>query len=95
MQFLKKHYEKLVLSVVLLVLAVAAGLMPLKVGSENRAMEEKLAQLTKAPAKPLKPADISTNELALARLKTNVDIELNGAHNLFNPVKWQRNPMAV
>jgi hypothetical protein len=92
MQFLKKHYEKIILSVVLLALAVAAALMPIKVASEQKAMDERKAQVIKAPAKALKPIDLTTNEIALARLKTNVDFELAGPHNLFNPVKWLRKP---
>ena len=68
MEFLKNNYEKVILSVVLLGLAVAAVLLLTWVGNEKRALEEIEGQIIQTPPKPLKPIDLSTNEMALQRL---------------------------
>jgi len=90
MEFLKNNYEKVILSVVLLGLAVAAVLLLTWVGNEKRALEEIEGQIIQTPPKPLKPIDLSTNEMALQRLLKPAPLRLVGEHNLFNPVQWKR-----
>jgi hypothetical protein len=63
MEFLRKHYEKIILSVVLLGLAVAAALLPMMVSRERSALEELERDIRQTPPKPLKASDLSTNEL--------------------------------
>jgi hypothetical protein len=90
MEFLKKNYEKVVLSVVLLGLAVAAGLLLKRVADENQRLEAiRNLNLTTAPQE-LAPMDTSTNLTLLARLQRREAIALSGTNNLFNPVTWQR-----
>src|SRR5438445_2818948 len=90
MEFLKNNYEKVILSVVLLGLAVAAVLLLTWVGNEKRALEEIEGQIIQTPPKPLKPIDLSTNEVALQRLLKPPPQRLVGEHNLVNPVQWKR-----
>ena len=94
MEFLKNNYEKVILSVVLLGLAVAAVLLLTWVANEKRALEEAEGLIIQTPPKPLKPIDLSTNEAALQRLVAvkPVSLRLGGEHNLFNPVQWHRMP---
>src|SRR5438876_1582092 len=92
MEFLKNNYEKVILSVVLLGLAVAAVLLLTWVGNEKRALEEIEQGIIQVPPKPLKPVDLSTNEMVLQRLVKASNLRLSGDHNLFNPVQWQRMP---
>jgi hypothetical protein len=92
MEFLRKHYEKIILSVVLLGLAVAAALLPMMVSRERSALEELERDIRQTPPKPLKASDLSTNELSLERLQKPSALKLAGEHNLFNPVQWQRRP---
>jgi len=92
MQFLKAHYEKIILSIVLLGLATAAALMPMKVSQERQKEEERKGTLLPKAVKPLNPIDLSTNEQALARAAAPKRVTLSGEHNIFNPVRWQRNP---
>ncbi len=89
MDFFKKHYEKVLLSVVLLGLAVAAAFLPMKVSSIR---EEISKSIPNPKPKPFKPYDLSTNQMVLDRLHKPPAFSLAGAHNVFNPVRWQKRP---
>lgn len=90
MEFLKRHYEKIILSVVLLCLAVAAAWLPAKIRQGKEELQKTIINLP--TPKKLTPVDLSTNEAALKRLQNPPTVELDGAHNLFNPVTWKINP---
>jgi len=90
MEFLKNNYEKVILSVVLLGLAVAAALLPIWVAGEKRALEEAGNQITQTERKDLKPIDLTTNQTVLQRVVKATSLRLAGEHNLFNPVPWQK-----
>lgn len=92
MEFLKNNYEKVILSVVLLGLAVAAVLLLTSVDSEKRALEEIETGITATKPKELKLVNLSSNEGVLQRLHKPAILRLAGEHNLFNPVQWQRMP---
>src|SRR6188508_3029863 len=92
MQFLKTHYEKIVLSIVLLGLAAAAAFMPMRVSQEREKEEERQTILLPRTVKPLQPIDFTTNASSLARLDQPMRIKMGGEHNLFNPVRWQKRP---
>lgn len=92
MDFLKKHYEKIILSVVLLGLAVVAAMLPMKVSQEKAREEERKNSLLGGAVKPFPPIDLSTNEAVLAKVKTPIKFEIAGKHNLFNPVLWKKRP---
>ena len=90
MEFLKNNYEKVILSVVLLGLAVAAALLPIWVAGEKRALEEIDNQITQTERKELKSINLLTNEMVLQRVVKATALRLSGEHNLFNPVPWQK-----
>ncbi|MBM3878102.1 MAG: hypothetical protein FJ387_00010 [Verrucomicrobia bacterium] len=93
MEFLKKHYEKVILGVVLVGLAVAAALLPLKVASVRSSLSQAGEMIfTRAP-KPLPPLDLTTNETLLTRLKDTPELGIDApGHNLFNPIQWKKRP---
>lgn len=83
MEFLKNHYEKVVLSVVLLGLAVVVAFLPSKMpGGEEPAAGGRGAKM--------KPVDLATNEVPIKRLEQLQTVVWYGEHNLFNPVQWRR-----
>jgi len=90
MEFLKKHYEKILLSLVLLCLAVAAAWLPTKIRQEKEDLQKTIVNLPKP--KEMTPVDLTTNDTALKRLQNPPTVELSGAHNLFNPVTWKIKP---
>jgi hypothetical protein len=88
MQFLKRHYEKIVLCLVLLGLAGAAIWIKMEIAH----VSEGLAAPPAAPRKtaPLVPIDLTADQLALAQITNPPPVVLSGDHNLFNPVTWKR-----
>ena len=99
MEFLKKHYEKIVLCVVLLGLAAAAMWMRmaidkaqnnLPVASASPAAGGRGARTKGGGTASIPLLDLSTNERALALATNPPLITLSGEHNLFNPVTWKR-----
>lgn len=90
MEFLKKHYEKILLSVVLLCLAIAAAWLPTKIRKEKEDLQKTIFNLPQP--KIMTPVDLTTNEMALKRLQNPPTVELAGAHNFFNPVTWKVKP---
>lgn len=90
MDFLKKHYEKLVLSVVLLAVAVAAFLLTVEVGNVKQTLADQLQQKIVSKGAPLPPLNLSTNEAVAARASTQLKVVLDGEHNTFNPGAWER-----
>src|SRR5580692_4644177 len=89
MEFLKKHYEKIVLCVVLLGLAGAV----LWMRSALEKVREQLGTSTAAPTPktaPPQPMDLSVYQQALAQITNPPALVLSGEHNLFNPVTWKR-----
>lgn len=92
MQFLKAHYEKIILSIVLIGLAAAAALMPLKVSQERAAAAQREQVLLPKDVKPMSPINLETNKQSLARVSNPERVTLSGEHNVFNPVRWQKRP---
>jgi len=89
MEFLKKHYEKILLCAVLLGLAGALFWMKsalVKVRVELAASRVGPPPKTAPPA----PLDLSPYQQALAHITNPPTVVLSGAHNLFNPVTWKR-----
>jgi hypothetical protein len=92
MEFLKKHYEKLILSIVLLGLAGVAATLPMKVNQEKQKEEERKNSLIGAKVTPYPPIDLTTNKAILEKVKTPIHFDIAGKHNLFNPVPWIETP---
>ncbi len=86
MQFLKKHFEKIILSVVLASLGGAAVWLSV-------AVREARAQVDKGfppapPAKPWTNVDVGVYSSALAAMTNAPEVVLTGEHNLFNSGIW-------
>jgi hypothetical protein len=91
MDFIKKNWEKVLLGVVLIGLAVAVAFLPLKIASEKADLEAKREILTPKP-KPLEPVDLAGPELLLKRSTSPMALDFSTGHRLFNPVLWQKTP---
>jgi len=89
MQFLKKHYEKIILCVVLLGLAAAAIWMGAVITEVTEEVNQPIAE-PPSKTKALVPLDLTTDMLALAQVTNPPPVVLSGEHNLFNPVTWRK-----
>jgi len=99
MDFLKKigdacrlHYEKFLLSLVLLGLATAVLYLNKTKEDEDIKIKNFLTRVRTTKVAPLKPVDLSANDAALAVITNPPALNLSLPHHLFNPVKWQRPP---
>lgn len=89
MDLLKKHYEKIILGGVLLILAVGAALLPIMIGKERDDLNEK-EQTILVPPKPLEPLNFATQQLAVVELRAAGNLDLSTSNKVFNPLLWQK-----
>ncbi|MGO8930550.1 MAG: hypothetical protein ACLQU3_27145 [Limisphaerales bacterium] len=90
MDFLKKHYEKVLLGVVLLGLAVAVVFLLLKIPSEKQKLEDMRNQLIHPKVKPLTNLDLALPDEMLKRMAAPAMIDFSAPNKLFNPMLWQK-----
>lgn len=93
MDLLKNHYEKIILSVVLLGLAVVAAYLPIEVSNVRTSLTEFTQRVVGVPPKPLDPLNLRTNQVVLDRLQGHQGAPFaRSGHNVFNPVRWIKAP---
>lgn len=91
MDFLKKHYEKLTLGLVLLAVAGVAISLMLSVNQVQQDLNTALAQAAGAKQKALQSINLSTNQSELDAVVKHAPVVLGAAdHYTFNPVTWAR-----
>ena len=89
-QFCRQHYEKLILSSVLLLLAVAVFYL-YQASQEER---EKIRQIPigfeRKAGKSIPPVSLAGFEALIEQATNPPALNYAGKHNLLNPVKWQQ-----
>jgi hypothetical protein len=90
MDFIKKHWEKVLLGVVLVGLAVAVAFLPVKIASEKQTLQEVRDQILNPQVKPLEAVDLSQAEVQLKRAESPFNLDFSTGHRIFNPVLWQK-----
>ena len=90
MDFIKKHYEKIVLSAVLLGLVGALVFLPVLISRDRQEQEDMESGIVHAKPKPLPELDLTRQDKVLARLKSPYDLDFSTTNKLFNPVEWQK-----
>jgi hypothetical protein len=89
MEFIKKNYEKVLLGLVLLGLAVAVAFLPFKIASEREKLEEMRNRLTTVQVPPLPDLNMAPMDAAISRVSTPVQVNFGEPNKLFNPMPWQ------
>lgn len=90
MDFLKKHYEKILFGVVLLGLLGALIFLPFMIRSDRQKQEEISRGIITHPVQPLPPLDLPEESNAIQRLQLPCHLDFETTNRLFNPVEWQR-----
>ena len=90
MDFLKKNYEKVLLGVVLLGLAVAVAFLPFKITSEKQKLTEMSEQLIHPKVKLLTNLDLAGPDSLLKRMAVPAVVDFSTPNKLFNPMPWQK-----
>ena len=90
MDFLKKHYEKILLGLVLIGMAVALALLPFFISSEKQKLTDMSSAVLHPKVKPLTNLDMTLPEQALKRLASPAVIDFGPPNRLFNPMPWQK-----
>ena len=88
MDFLKKHYEKITLGAILLGLTIVAVILVSGEASGGSQSGEQVAP----PQTAYQPLNLTTQEMAVARLKAPPKVKILGENLTFNPVLWVTMP---
>jgi hypothetical protein len=90
MDFVKKHYEKILLSVVLLGLVGALVFLPFLIISDQDTQRRMKEGIIHVKVAPLPALDLTRETNVSARLQSPYKLDFSTANKLFNPVQWQR-----
>lgn len=91
MEFVKKHYEKILLSVVLAGLVGALVFLPFVIAADKAKMDEVKNNFLGGKATPLADLDLTRQDAVIQRLQAGAagtGYDFNSTNKLFNPVEW-------
>ena len=92
MDFVKKHYEKILLSVVLLGLVGALVFLPFLIISDQDTQRRMKEGIISVKVAPLPALDFTRETNVSARLQSPCKLDFSTTNKLFNPVPWQKTP---
>ena len=90
MNFLKKHYEKVLLGAMLAGLIGVLVFMLFYISNDKAAMDEKSKNLTNPIVKDLTNVDTTILDGSMARVRAPYSLDLETTNKLFNPLEWQK-----
>jgi hypothetical protein len=91
MEFIKRNYEKIILSLVLLGLVGVLVAMWFVIAADQQQMEDMKTKVIHPKVVPLPDLDLTAQQAVLDRLKSSYDLDFSTTNKLFNPVQWQKN----
>jgi len=91
MDFIKKNYEKIILSLVLLGVVGALIALPFVIQKDKDDMSAMTDSVISRPAGTLPPLDLTPQNNVLNRLQNPYDLDFENTNKLFNPVTWKKN----
>ena len=90
MDFVKKHYEKVLLGFVLLGLVGALVFLPVMIASDRDKQEQMKEGIINGRVSFLQGPDLTRETNVLARLQSPYTLDFSTTNKLFNPVPWQK-----
>jgi hypothetical protein len=95
MDFLKKHYEKIILVVVLLGVVGFLVFLPIIISQDQKEMDDMRGKVIPRTVIQLPPLDLSPQQSILERLQARPDFDFSTRNKLFNPIVWKRDANGV
>jgi len=92
MDFVKKHYEKILLGFVLLGLVGALVFLPFMIASDQQKLKDMSYGVVHPKAAPLPGLDLTRETDVLGRLQSPYKLDFSTTNKLFNSVPWQKTP---
>jgi len=90
MDFVKKHYEKILLGIVLLGLVGALIFLPYWIMHDRELLDRTRMGITSQSPEALLPLDLTEESNAIQRLLLPYKLNFETTNRLFNPVEWQK-----
>jgi len=90
MDFLKKHYEKILLGLMLAGLIGVLVFMLFYIAADKEDMENKRTSLTNPHVTALTNLDTTIQDSAILRLKAPYNLDFETTNKLLNPMEWQK-----
>jgi hypothetical protein len=90
MDFVKKHYEKILLGFVLLGLVGALVFLPFMIARDQQQLQEMSYGIVHPKVVPLAGLDLTQETNVLERLQSPYKLDFSTTNKLFNPVPWQK-----
>ena len=92
MDFVKKHYEKILLGFVLLGLVGALVFLPFMIASDQQKLKDMSYGVVHPKAAPLPGLDLTRETDVLGRLQSPYKLDFSTTNKLFNSVPWSKTP---
>lgn len=90
MDFIKKNYDKIILSVVLLGVIGFLVFLPFVISGEQAALKDAHDQVTNPHPTPLPPLDMLRESNVTQRVKSPAGFDFSSTNKLFNPIEWKK-----
>jgi len=92
MEFVKKHYEKVILRAVLLGVVGFLVFLPFVISNEKAKIKDLIEGVIRPTVKPLPTLDLTTQTAVLQRVKVPANFDFSSTNRLFNPLEWKKLP---
>lgn len=90
MEFVKKNYEKIILSAVLVGLVGALVFLPFMIASDKQKVTDIANGMINPSVVALQDLNVTNLTDALHKVQSPYDLDLTTTNRLLNPVEWQR-----
>jgi hypothetical protein len=92
MDFVKKHYEKIILSIVLVGMVGFLIFLPVVIQNDIADITAMSQTVTTPNVQPLLPLDLTRQASISQRVKSPADFDFSTTNRLFNPLEWKKAP---
>jgi hypothetical protein len=90
MDFLKKHYEKIILIAVLLGVVGFLVFLPIMISNDHQEIVDMSAGVITPKVTPLPELDMTRQQAVLQRLQSPANFDFSTQNKLFNPLEWKK-----